>query len=175
MIHFFVGLKYTENPEQLQDKNKMPDVKSQIMFQLMMIVGISRLFNRCTVKEFLFRVAIALNKYAVIKNFFTNDKVIEVEYDGTTVELYLQDIINHIGLEINDDEYPYVARGMWMKNIDTFWKNAAAGAALSGVPIVAIKHIGGNSFYLGTNKPGKPDDEIINAGKRTHKNFPGYA
>ncbi len=50
---------------------------------------------------------------------------------------------------------------MWLKNIDTFWQNAAAGAAISGVPIIAIEHISGNSYHLGANKPGKPDAESI--------------
>ncbi len=161
MIHFFIGLKYTEDPKQLQEDNGKPKAMSEILFQLMMATGVNRLFNKCTIKEFLFRLAICLHKYGVIKNFFTDDKIIEVDYDGTKIEFYLNDLIGHIGFEINDDECPYVARGIWLKNINTFWENAAAGAAISGVPIIAIEHISGSSYHLGVNKPGNPDAETI--------------
>ncbi len=104
MIHFFIGLKYTQDPEQLQDENGKPKAMSEILFQLMMATGVNRLFNKCTIKEFLFRLAICLHKYGVIKNFFTDDKIIEVDYDGAKIEFYLNDLIVHIVFEINDDE-----------------------------------------------------------------------
>jgi hypothetical protein len=165
MIRYFVGLKYTENPEQLQGNNSKPKPMSEILFQLMMATGVNRLFNKCQIKEFLFRLAICLHKYGVIKNFFTDDKIIEVDYDGSKIAIYLNDLIRHIGFEICDDEYPYTSRGMWLKNIDRFWQNAAAGAAISGAPIIAIEHISGNSYQVGVNKPGQPDAETIKLAK----------
>jgi hypothetical protein len=165
MVHYFLNLKYTQNPEEHMTAKGEPSIKSEIMFQLMMAVGVNRLFNRCTIKEFLFRIAISLHRLGVIKNFFSNDLIIEVDYEDKKIELYLNDIIDHLGLEINDDEYPFVPRGGWMKNIDQFWKNAATGAVISRTSPIAIKQVAERTYKVGVNEPGKPNEETLKLAK----------
>ncbi len=164
MIHFFINLEYTENPELHQGQDK-PSLKAEIMFQLMMATGINRLLTKRSIKEFLLRVGISLHKFGVIKNFFTDDKIVDIEYQGKKIEFYLSDIISLLGMEICDSECHYVKRNKWMLTIDEFWKSAAAGAVVSQIPVIAIEHVSGNKYNVGVNKPGKPNKETVRLAK----------
>ncbi len=166
MIHYYINLDYTKDPMQLKDGDNEPTSKTKMIFNLMNAVGINRLFDQKSVFEFLFRTAILLREYGIMNNFFLNDMLLNFDDGEENIKIYLSDIIDNVGLEINDHLLPYCSRRKWMKRMDILWHNASLDSAFSRFPILSKVKTGENEYEIGGfGKPVIPDWETLQLAK----------
>jgi hypothetical protein len=153
MNRFYVNMDHVRNPKQTLDKSKKPGSKSLFLAFSMHATGTYRLFDRKTVNEYLYRLAIMFRHYNIVPNFFTNDSLIGYTDRGVKSELCLKDVIEHLGIELSDSPSDMVSRNEWCGKIETYWRNAMMVGVFTGVPILDQRVVGLNRFVIGSNKP----------------------
>lgn len=163
MIHFYINLDYTADPEGLMYDNST-EVSSATKFIsfCMHATGVYRLFEKDTVEEFLYRLAIVLKKYAIIDNFFTNDMLVAFNNKKHHFEFHLKDVVAHLGIEIADSIDDMVEREQWQAKIAQYWRNACIVAVFTDSPIIDRKKTGKNKYQLAGNKPEIVEDDYTN-------------
>src|ERR1700722_7746292 len=101
MIRYCIELGYTPNPDKLiPKKDTNPKVESCVIAFCMHATGISRLFNKENVQEFLYRVAVIMRKYDVVGDFFKNDVIFAFKDNEVSYNINLIDLTEHLGIEI---------------------------------------------------------------------------
>jgi len=153
MNRFFVNMDYVPNPKQTWDKSKEKGSKSLFLTFSMHATGIYRLFDRETVKEYFYRLTLMFRHYEIAPNFFTNDSFIEFNDRGVICKLCLNDVVEHLGIELSDSPSDMVPREQWSGKIETYWKNAMMIGVFTGIPVLDQRVVGLNRFVIGSNKP----------------------
>ena len=101
---------------------------------------INRLFTREDMYEFLFRLAIILQKKNVMENWFSSWKLLDFFYKDKVYTLTAQDVTGHFGLEIIDDIVNYSPRGSFFNDLMSGLTTAALGGFLMGCNILWPEH-----------------------------------
>ncbi len=153
MNRFFVNMDHVRYPKQTFDKSKEAGSKSLFLTFSMHATGIYRLFDRETVEEYLYRLAIMFRHYDIVPKFFTNDMLISYVDRGVNSELCLNDVIEHLGIELSDSPNNMVPRKDWSGKIETYWRNAMMIGLFTGIPVLDQRVVGLNRFVIGSNKP----------------------
>ena len=153
MNRFFVNMDHVRNPKQTFDKSKEKGSKSLFLTFSMHATGIYRLFDKQSVNEYLYRLAIMFRHYDIVPNFFTNDSFIPYVDRGVKSELCLSDVIEHLGIELSDSPSDMIPREEWSCKIEKYWRNAMMIGVFTGIPILDLRVVGLNSFVIGSNKP----------------------
>ncbi len=153
MNRFFVNMDHVRNPKQAFDKSKKRGSKSLFLTFTMHATGIYRLFDKTTVNEYLYRLAIMFRHYDIVPNFFKNDMFISYVDRAVKSELCLNDVIEHLGIELSDSPSDMVSRNEWSGKIETYWRNAMMVGVFTGIPILDQRVVGLNRFVIGSNKP----------------------
>lgn len=160
MIRFYINVDYTQSPACILKTREIEGgTKTKFISFCMHATGIWRLFDKDTIKEFLYRLAVIFKTYDIVPKFFTNDTLVVFEHEGKKVELDLKDVVEHFGMEISDSSSDLIDRSTWLENIGDFWRNACIGAVMSGGHVLDKKLINRNKFKIGLNKP-RFDEEI---------------
>jgi hypothetical protein len=89
------------------------------MIWCMMATGVSRIFNKEDMKEFLFRLPIALNSMALIETWFIKDRLMNYKFKEKEYVLRLKDVIMHFGLEAYDHYKNHSDRESYLQCIST--------------------------------------------------------
>jgi hypothetical protein len=164
MIHYCVELGYTSNPKKLMPKKeKGPSIDSCIVAFCLHATGVSRLFNKDSVQEFLYRVAIILRKYDVVGAFFKDDTIFSFTDGNVDYTINLNDVIDHLGIEVSNNPDEYMPREKWVTCMEKLWTNSCTISALCGMPIPDKLPDGLNSYVIGSNRPVPADDEYKKA------------
>jgi hypothetical protein len=153
MNNFFINMEHVANPEKTFHKSKEPGSKSLFLTFCMHATGVRRLFDKETTREFIWRLAVMFRHYNIVPKFFTDDTLVQYDDRGVQDELCLNDIIEHIGLELWDGPTDLVPREDWRGKIETYWISACKIAVFTGIPILDQRVIGKNQFVIGSNKP----------------------
>jgi len=159
MNRFYYNLDYTEAPATLSEKLEARGSKTKFLTFCMHVSGVYRLFDKDTVGEFLYRLALIFRHYNIVPKFFTNDSLVTFDDRGVKIDLCLSDITEHLGYEIWDGPTDMVERKGWVEKIETYWVNACKVAVFSNIPILDRRIIGKNKFIIGSNKPAPITEE----------------
>jgi len=90
---------------------------SHAIMWLMVATSFNRIFTREDMREFLFRIAVILDKKELTETWLIKDRFIAYEYNGEKKYLYLEDISNHVGIEILDVVDNYSSRDFFLQQI----------------------------------------------------------
>lgn len=153
MNRFYINVEYTTTSQVLAKKLRTKGSKTLLITFCLHVTGVYRLFDEESVSEFLYRLGIVFRHYNIVPKFFTNDTLLVFDDRGSKVEFCLDDISNHLGIEIWDGPIDYCERSVWIENIETYWKNAMLVAVFSRIPILDRRIVGKNKFIIGSNKP----------------------
>lgn len=160
MIRFYINVENTPDPTGLIQKRETAGGAVTLFLSFCMhATGIWRLFDKESIQEFLYRLGAIFKTYGIIPRFFTNDSLVVFENNGTKTEFNLNDIIEHLGMEISDSKNNRIPRDAWLDKIGDYWRQACIGALFSGAPMLDKVIIDRNRYKIATNKPKAPDEE----------------
>ena len=160
MVRFYINVENTPDPTTLILKKETDGgVVTLFLSFCMHATGIWRLYDKERIQEFLYRLGVIFKTYGIIPKFFTNDSLVVFEKGKTKTEFNLNDIIDHLGMEISDSKNDFIPRDAWLEKIGDYWRQACIGAAFSGAPMLDKVIIGKNKYKIASNKPKAPDEE----------------
>jgi hypothetical protein len=138
-IQFLINTAHTPEPAKLMVANKRrTDVclKTHAIVFIMHCCGINRLFDKTCVEELLFRMGLLLKRYAILDSFFKKDVILNNKFLGDEYVISIEDLKAHLGLEIFNSPYDFTNQDEWVKNYQTYWKNACLTCIFGDTPIV---------------------------------------
>jgi len=95
----------------------------------MMATGVSRIFTKNDLKEFLFRLPIALNSLDLVETWFMKDRLMNYTYKEKYYVLKLEDVVMHFGLEAYDYYLNYSPREKYLGSVS----NNITAAMITGL------------------------------------------
>ena len=113
-----INLKYINGiPLEYFRYHNEPMPASWAMTWCMVSTGINRIFTKEDMREFLFRLPVALNSLGLVETWLIKDRLMNYRVKGKDYTLSLKDVIMHFGLEVIDSYNNMLAREEYLKNV----------------------------------------------------------
>lgn len=118
------------------------------MYWAMSACNMNRLFFKEDMKEFLFRLAITLEKMKLMENWFSYDKVLNFSLKGMQYSLSAKDILFHFGFQSGDGLDSGWRREKYLDNLGKGVFNAKFIGALMDCQIIPLKRTGEDQYSM---------------------------
>ena len=114
------GLKYVKGvPHEYFNCHGEGLPATYAMLWSLIATGVSRLFTREDMKEFLFRLPLALNSVDLVETWLIKDRLMPYKHREREYVLKLEDVIMHFGLEASDHYKNFSDREEYLKEISS--------------------------------------------------------
>jgi hypothetical protein len=97
--------------------HREPHPSSYAMVWCMLATGFDRIFTREDMKEFLFRLPIALHSQDLVETWLMNDRLMNYTVKGKDYTLTLEDVVMHFGLEVIDSYRNQTSRESFLSSV----------------------------------------------------------
>lgn len=136
-----VNCNYIRNYPLLEEEGHrvlLPSTKA--MQWCMLACGIHRIFTEQDLREFLFRLPIALHHLHLLNNWFAYDELMNYKVGGQSLTFSVNDIFAHYGIEVCDSVINYTSRDQFFQGIDTKLKGVVVVGIFTGVEVIPFEY-----------------------------------
>lgn len=118
------------------------------MYWAMSATHMNRLFTEADMREFLFRLAIALDKLKLMEKWFTYDSILNYSLKGMQYALSASDILSHFGFQATDGVENGWSRDRFLANVEKGLSSAKFLGVLMNCQIIPLRKTGEDQYSL---------------------------
>ena len=118
MEHIISELRYVKGvPIEYFKKHNEGMPSTYAMIWCMMATGISRIFTKEDMKEFMFRLPLALHSIDLVETWLIKDRLMHYKHKENEYVLTLDDVMMHFGMEASDHYENFSDRETYLQEI----------------------------------------------------------
>jgi len=144
-----VNLTYVLNYPTIKGNKELSLLpSSKAMHWCMMACGVHRIFNEKDLREFLFRLPIALHCRNLLQNWFGYNELMTYKVGENQFIFSVSDVFAHYGIEIQDSLNNYESREVFLNSLEKNQRTAQLISLFSGIEVIPLPHDDdGDPFY----------------------------